>query len=346
MMAMMNFASSCLLLACAIGAQLVVAGCVVGVADEGCNAEAEEAAMIQVKPRWGDQAGTEVRKAGADGFGYSTFQQGNWGEGYPLCSGQETEGAPNNQWQAPINFNLSEAYQELDDDDYPRFYAKGGGCKQGYFWAKPQAWQVNFVDKEHVDCTNLEMEWRGKVHELVQFHFHVLSEDTFDFNHLPMQMHMVHVAEDGSLAVVGVQVDYATDNGAPPNKFLSQVFKEGFETDHVVTGCHKFNPYFGLLKRGNKLWQYQGSLTTPPCSPGVSFLIAQKPVHLHREYVADYREYLLATGAGDSYGHNHRPAQPLNGRTVSLGEFGAIRHGSWAPPCRVGPAAVGAALEA
>mmetsp|Transcript_130683 Transcript_130683/g.364118 ORF Transcript_130683/g.364118 Transcript_130683/m.364118 type:complete len:344 (-) Transcript_130683:78-1109(-) len=343
-MAAMRSASLCALLAYALGAELAIAACDAGAAGEGCAVDAEEAAMVQVKVGRRGQAQQMVSKA--EYFGYTTFQLGDWATkpGYELCSGEETPDAADNQWQAPINFNMSKEYEELSGDDYPTFYAKDGGCKYGYFNYKSYAWQVNFNDGENVNCTNLEMEWSGKVYELIQFHFHTVSEDTFDYNHHPIQMHLVHVAEDGSLAVVGVQVDYPTAN-KPPNKFLTAVFDEGFKTNRVVCDPDLFNPYEDLLAEGDKLWHYQGSLTTPPCTPGVNFLIMQKTVSLDRNYVAGYEDFLV-DNAGSSYGHNNRPAQPLNNRIVSVGEFGAISSGPYAPPHHLGSKEIQVGLDA
>ena len=41
-------------------------------------------------------------------------------------------------------------------------------------------------------------------YELAQYHFHGPSEHTLEGAHFPMEMHMVHKAEDGSLAVIAV----------------------------------------------------------------------------------------------------------------------------------------------
>jgi carbonic anhydrase len=46
----------------------------------------------------------------------------------------------------------------------------------------------------------------GKTYELVQFHFHHLSENAINGTHTPMELHLVHRAEDGSLAVVAVML--------------------------------------------------------------------------------------------------------------------------------------------
>ena len=43
-----------------------------------------------------------------------------------------------------------------------------------------------------------------KSYALLQFHLHAPSEHTVDGKHLPMEMHFVHQAEDGALAVIGV----------------------------------------------------------------------------------------------------------------------------------------------
>jgi len=218
-------------------------------------------------------------------------------------------------------------------ESWPKFYAKDGGCDEAYFVEKGTAWQVDFMNpKEKLDCKNLEMEWKGKVYVLVQFHFHTLSEDTVDFQPTPMQMHMVHLAADGSFAVVGVLIK---TEGFFRNGFLKDIFETGFDSNRMVTltSGGRLNPYEGVLPKFGEFWHYEGSFTTPPCTEGVDFLISQSPVVTSASYVTSYMEYLKGSGKGNSYGQNHRPIQPLNGRKVSTGRFWEVCPKGPVPDC-------------
>jgi len=307
-----------LLLASVLGASPDVCG---ASGAEPC--EDEDSSMLQVKSQPSQLTSSAV--SGSGSYNYESFHLGNWPDLSATCGGESTTG-----FQAPINIAVDGAqYESMPRNSRPKFYAKDGGCEEAYFAAKGTAWQVTFIDEDaQVNCENLVMEWKGKTYALVQFHFHTLSEDTLDFQPTAMQMHMVHLADDGSFAVVGAMIK--TD-GWKENKFLKDIFGAGFDTNRKVSlnGKQKFNPYQGVLKRAGKFWYYPGSFTTPPCTEGVDFLIAQSPVVTSLSYVTSYMEYLKGSdGAGNSYGQNHRPIQPLNDRVITTGRFsmgGAVK---------------------
>jgi len=289
--------------------------------------EREDASMLQVKSQQSQRGSSDV--SGDGSFDYKSFHLGTWPElpDSELCAGGDG-------YQAPINIAVDGVdYKRMDKASWPKFYAKDGGCEEAYFYAKGTAWQVDFQnDGQNLNCENLQMEWNGKKYEFVQFHFHTLSEDTLDFQPTEMELHMVHAAGDGSLAVVGVMIK--TDGwGWNENRFLKDVFKTGFDTDRIVTlnGKQKFNPYEGLLNNDGKFWYYPGSLTTPPCTENVDFLIAQSTVVTSHSYVTSYMEYLIGSGAGNSYGQNHRPIQPLEDRVITTGRFSFEK--GVLPPC-------------
>jgi len=239
--------------------------------------------------------------------------------------------------QAPINIQVAGAeYEELSNASWPTFHAKDGGCKKAYFVDKGTAWQVDYMSpRESLECTNLEMEWKGKVYALVQFHFHTMSEDTLDFQPLPLQLHMVHLAEDGSVAVVGVLIDTSSTHKFHENRFLRSVFETGFNASRMVNApwWAKFNPYRGLLHKDAAFWHYQGSFTTPPCTMGVDFLVMQTPVQTSASHVASYRDHLMRSGKCSSYGLNNRPIQPVNGRKITTGRFMDVCPKRAAPDC-------------
>jgi carbonic anhydrase len=144
-------------------------------------------------------------------------------------------------------------------------------------------------------------------YSLVQFHFHAPSEHTVDGKHYPMELHFVHAAHDGALAVLGVMLDEgATNPGIAP--LWSQLSAApnattiGMPTDFAE---HIFPNV------GTGFYHYDGSLTTPPCSEGVKWYIRKTPTTLSNEQIAAFSEV---------YDHNNRPVQALNERTLYLDE--------------------------
>jgi carbonic anhydrase len=79
-----------------------------------------------------------------------------------------------------------------------------------------QASPLKVINNSHSIQVNYapgsRMVWEGKTYELVQFHFHHMSENTVNGKHAPMELHLVHQAQDGSLAVVAVMLNEGKAN--------------------------------------------------------------------------------------------------------------------------------------
>lgn len=136
----------------------------------------------------------------------------------------------------------------------------------------------------------------GITYHLEQFHFHAPSEHTLDGNHYPMEMHLVHQAEDGKLAVIGIFIAEGEENSLfyPVWDFLPDQAIGTIETGTAV------NPAM-MLPDNQTVYQYSGSLTTPPCSENVTWLVMPDPVPLSADQIS---------GFTDIINHNNRPTQP------------------------------------
>ena len=136
---------------------------------------------------------------------------------------------------------------------------------------------------------------------LEQCHVHTPSEHTIDGKQFDMEIHLVHKAEDGRVAVVGVLVEGDDDDELvyPPYTLPG----EAGETI-VYSGQHNPSDY---LPRSREYFGYKGSFTTPPCSEGVLWLVMTEPILANNREIQKYREILK---------HNNRPVQPLNEREI------------------------------
>lgn len=139
--------------------------------------------------------------------------------------------------------------------------------------------------------------------QLLQYHFHSPSEHTVEGRHFPMEMHMVHRNDAGDLAVIGVLVEAGEHNAAfdavwenLPDTPGEEVHLENVDID-----------VDDLLPRNLRSWRYRGSLTTPPCSESVQWIVLQEPIELDLQQIDKFRKI---------FPHNNRPVQPLFGRTV------------------------------
>jgi carbonic anhydrase len=138
---------------------------------------------------------------------------------------------------------------------------------------------------------------------LLQFHFHHPSEHLIGGKRFPMEAHFVHAHASGALAVVA-----ALMIGGKPNRVFNKIITTmPTHEGETVKAEPAINPS-GLLPRGRlAYYRYPGSLTTPPCSETVEWLLLTDPIE-----VADAD----ITAFAKVYEMNARPAQEANRRAV------------------------------
>ena len=142
-------------------------------------------------------------------------------------------------------------------------------------------------------------------YQLAGLHFHHGSEHTVSGQRLPLEMHLVHRDAQGALAVLGVLFAEGAHNAAldPLWKHLAASAKE------PVALPGRFDVRT-LLPADRAAWQYRGSLTTPPCSEGVSWVVFSTPLTISRQQIAAFAAL---------FPNNYRPTQPLGRRVVRFG---------------------------
>lgn len=131
--------------------------------------------------------------------------------------------------------------------------------------------------------------FEGQRYALQEFHFHTPSEHTVEGRSFDAEAHFVHEGDDGTPAVLAVLIE-AGD--AHPS------MRQLFDGDAVDPER--------LLPEERSYYIYTGSLTTPPCTEGVRWVVLQEPVEWSRAQIERLE--------GDE---TNRPVQPLNGRTVA-----------------------------
>jgi carbonic anhydrase len=140
-------------------------------------------------------------------------------------------------------------------------------------------------------------------YELVQYHFHSPSEHTFSGRPFPMEMHMVHRASSGALAVVSVFIEQGRHNPAFDPIWANLPTEKGVEKhyEHVTVDVDE------LLPATHASYRYEGSLTTPPCTESVQWILLATPITLDTSQI-----HMITRLIGD----NSRPVQALHGRPV------------------------------
>jgi carbonic anhydrase len=153
-----------------------------------------------------------------------------------------------------------------------------------------------------------QISYEGKIYQLKQFHFHTPSEHTINGKHFPMEIHLVHQADDNSLAVIGVLVMEGKHNSNFDQliKYLPNVPGEKKTHDSV-------NIEIGItVPKHLYAYHYIGSLTTPPCSENVQWLVLKNQITMSKEQITAFSSRLK---------NNNRPVQPLNERKLTIDDI-------------------------
>jgi carbonic anhydrase len=142
-----------------------------------------------------------------------------------------------------------------------------------------------------------------KTYSLKQFHFHHPSEEHVNGHAYDMVVHLVHADAAGHLAVVAVLLQTGDANG-----FLGTVWqnipkeqKKPLEVPGVVLNVKE------LLPADHGYYTFTGSLTTPPCTEGVTWFVLKHPVSLSASQLAQFAQL---------YPGDARPIEPRNGREI------------------------------
>lgn len=142
----------------------------------------------------------------------------------------------------------------------------------------------------------------GVRHELRQFHFHHGSEHLVEGARRPLELHLVHESAGGSIAVVGVLFTEGPEHGG-----LKPFWSDFADSRRTIEGELDL---LSLLPRERTSWRYRGSLTTPPCTEGVSWIILSGHLSMSGEQIDRFAAI---------FPNNFRPVQPLGDRTLHFG---------------------------
>ena len=203
----------------------------------------------------------------------------NWGKEFPTCGIGKA--------QSPIDIKgpFGKATQSIQPD-----YKEGA---------------LKIVNNGHTIQVNVDPGSKLAIdkdsYDLLQFHFHRPSEEKVDGKPMAMVAHFVHKNQAGKLAVLGVLLNEGAENPALKTVWANAPRSEGPE---VVVPNARLNPA-ALVPKNLAYYSFEGSLTTPPCSEGVTFYILRTPTAMSKEQVQAF-----------PFKSNARPVQPLNGRKI------------------------------
>jgi len=142
---------------------------------------------------------------------------------------------------------------------------------------------------------------------LAQFHFHAPSEHTVDGTSYPLEMHLVHLDAAGKpAAVVGVFIKSGKENAALAQAFASLPAHSG---DKRTPRAGETIDAGALLPADKAFFTYAGSLTTPPCTEGLTWFVLKTPIDVSPAQIDAYTKL-------EHLAHTNRPIQSLGARTL------------------------------
>jgi carbonic anhydrase len=122
-------------------------------------------------------------------------------------------------------------------------------------------------------------------YDLVQFHLHTPSEHHIDGEYFPMELHLVHQSTDDEpkLLVLGIPFDatrFPVSSGHTLSKLASYTPALREKGDHA--DVRELGLTTDIMDRVDMsaIATYPGSLTTPPCSEGVTWLVHRKAMEV------------------------------------------------------------------
>lgn len=141
-----------------------------------------------------------------------------------------------------------------------------------------------------------------KRYQLVQFHFHHPSEEAIDGKRYPMVLHIMHRGSDGE--AMGVAVFLRTGRASPT---FQRILDHGPATEGQLAVPGLMVDPAAMLPRDTSYYMYMGSVSAPPCTEGVRWVVLKTPVEVSAAQIAAF---------GRLFPDDARPPQPLDGRVV------------------------------
>jgi carbonic anhydrase len=152
--------------------------------------------------------------------------------------------------------------------------------------------------------------FNGQSYKLLQAHFHDPSEHHIDGVSYSMELHLVHKDSKGKLLVVGVLAQEGEEQKelARLGAWVEQqVGHRMLQAGEEVAVANQFDLMKILPKDLEHFYAYGGSLTTPPCTEGVQWIVLKEPIELSKAQISRFMQ---------AYGPIARPVQPLHQREI------------------------------
>ncbi|GAB0496601.1 hypothetical protein MMPV_007914 [Pyropia vietnamensis] len=168
-----------------------------------------------------------------------------------------------------------------------------------------------------LECTSDkcgELQWKFVTYNFVNVHAHAPAEHTVAGRTFPLEMHFVHTAGD-KIAVLGVLFEISSR----PNLLLERLLgaqDAAVDGRNESTGVGVTSTEWSTVEEPDSGYcSWAGSLTTPPCTGGVTWFLSKNVLSVSAEQVRRFNAF-RARQTGLTEVGNNRPVQPFNSREV------------------------------
>lgn len=141
------------------------------------------------------------------------------------------------------------------------------------------------------------------IYELKQTQFHTPGETNINGKPYPMEVHHIHADKNGKLLIIALMFEQGDKNKALHHSWMKTLSKK--HTKHLL--YKNINPVF-LLPDSKDYYQFEGSLTMPPCTEGVLWFVMKESLSASKEQIKELRNTI--------HTNNNRPLQAINSRSI------------------------------
>jgi carbonic anhydrase len=141
------------------------------------------------------------------------------------------------------------------------------------------------------------------MYEMKHVEFHTPSENTIKGKSFPLEAHFLHTDAKGNTAILAVMFEEGTEN-----KALAKLWQQMPKTKVQPKKLNSKVLASDLTPRDKTYYRYNGSLTAPPCTEGVIWIVMKSPMTASKSQINAFKKVVKH--------NNNRPLQPLNGRIV------------------------------
>ena len=240
---------------------------------------------------------------------YDYFKKGADWTG--LCANKQSP------MQSPIDLN-KEAYVQDDFGDMQMMM-----WQESFFGV--HLYDGSFHDTVKLNFTKgkltfLDVDGNMSYYKFTEFHIHSPSDHTFNGKHYNVEMHLVHslITHDPTKseeAVVAIFFDTSVENGRA-HPFIESLNLKTLRTQHDIVVDEI--PLMQLTQQMStqQIINYKGSLTKPPCTEDVLWIILPTPLHMSQDQLNEFNDMWSGNSEFANGNGNNRETIPLNGRKI------------------------------